>query len=180
MSSFDNNKGPVLAFFCNWAPYRCLMDLGKSGRSLPPPIRPIKVMCSGRLDPSIILYAFEKGAEGVMVIGCKDKECRYGPGPQQTEKMAERMAGLMGVLGLEPERFSTRNYAPPDTDRLFADMNSFVSSISQLGRSPLALHPHPRIKYGASSDPPKSRGTEKSSGRSSSPSPGGRGPEGEG
>ncbi len=138
MSSFDNNRGPVLAFFCNWAPYRCLLDLGKSGRSLPYPIHPIRVMCAGRMDPSILLYAFEKGVEGVLVMGCKDKECRYGPGPQQTKKMEARMRGLMGVLGLEPERFSAMNYAPRETDRLFADMRSFLNSISQLDRSPLA------------------------------------------
>jgi F420-non-reducing hydrogenase iron-sulfur subunit len=138
MSSFHNNKGPVLAFFCNWAPYRCLLDLAKSGRSFPYPIHPIKVMCAGRVDASILLCAFEKGVEGVMVIGCKEKECRYGPGPQQMKKMGERMRGLMGVLGLEPERFSAMNYAPRDTDRLFMDMRSFVNSISQLDRSPLA------------------------------------------
>jgi coenzyme F420-reducing hydrogenase delta subunit len=90
------------------------------------------------MDPSILLYAFEKGVEGVMVIGCKDKECRYGPGPQQTKKMAARMRGLMGVVGLEPERFSAMNYTPNDTERLLVDMNSFVNSISQLDRSPLA------------------------------------------
>jgi len=138
MSSFDNNKGPVLAFFCNWAPYRCLLDLGKSGRSLPRPIHPVKVMCAGRVDASILLYAFEKGVEGVMVIGCKEKECRYGPGPQHTKKMEEHMRGLMGVLGLEPERFSAMNYASSDTDRLFMDIISFLHSISQLDRSPLA------------------------------------------
>ena len=138
MSSFDNNKGPVLAFFCNWAPYRCLLDLGKSGRSLPRPIHPVKVMCAGRVNASILLYAFEKGVEGVIVIGCRDKECRYGPGPQQAKKMEERMRGLMGVLGLEPERFSAMNYTPDDTERLFVDMNSFVNRISQLDKSPLA------------------------------------------
>jgi coenzyme F420-reducing hydrogenase delta subunit len=119
------------------------------------------------MDPSILLYAFEKGVEGVMVIGCKDKECRYGPGPQQTKKMEERMKGLMGVLGLEPERFSAMNYAPSDTDRLFMDMSSFVKKIDKLQKSPLALQPHP--------NPPPSRGREKSSGLSGPPSPGGRG-----
>jgi heterodisulfide reductase subunit A len=89
------------------------------------------------MDPSILLYAFEKGAEGVMVVGCKDKECRYGPGPQQTKKMEERMRGLMGVLGLEPQRFSTKTYAPNDTHTLFMDINSFVKKIGKLQKSPL-------------------------------------------
>jgi coenzyme F420-reducing hydrogenase delta subunit len=90
------------------------------------------------VDPSILLYALEKGVEGVMVIGCKDKECRFGPGPYQTKEMEARMRGLMDVLGLEPERFSAMNYSPRETDRLFMDMRSFLNSISQLDRSPLA------------------------------------------
>jgi coenzyme F420-reducing hydrogenase delta subunit len=87
-------------------------------------------MCTGRVDPSILLYAFEKGAEGIMVVGCKDKECRYGPGPQQTKKMGERVRGLMGVLGLEPERFTAKSYASQD-------MRSFVKKIGKLQKSPL-------------------------------------------
>ena len=86
MSSFDNNKGPVLAFFCNWAPYRCLLDLGKSGRSLSYPIYPIKVMCAGRMDPSILLYAFEKGVEGVMVLGVKTKNVGMVQAPSRQKK----------------------------------------------------------------------------------------------
>lgn len=138
MSSLDNNKGPILAFFCNWAPYRCFMDLGKSGLSPAHPIYPVRVMCAGRVDPAILLYAFEKGAEGVMVIGCRDKECRYGPGPQQAKRMAARTKGLMHVLGLEDERFSAMDYASHESERLIEDLNSFVKKIAKLGRSPLA------------------------------------------
>ncbi len=137
MSTWDS-KGPVLAFFCNWAPYRCYMDLGHSGLSVSPHIHPIKVMCAGRVDPPMLLSAFEKGAEGVMVIGCKDKECRYGPGPEQGIKLLERMKGLMHVVGLEPERFSTMAYASHEKERLFADMSSFVEKIAQIKKSPLA------------------------------------------
>ena len=98
----------------------------------------VKVMCAGRVDPPMLLSAFEKGAEGVVVIGCKDEECRYGPGPEQGRKLAERMKGLMHVLGLEDERFSTMAYASHEEDRLFAEMNAFAEQIAQMEKSPLA------------------------------------------
>ncbi len=137
MSSWDS-KGPILAFFCNWAPYKSYMDLGEAGLCLSSHIHPIKVMCAGRVDPPMLLSAFEKGAEGVVVIGCKDKECRYGPGPEQEKKLAERMKALMQVLGLEDERFSTMAYASHEKDRLFAEMNAFAEKIAQIKKSPLA------------------------------------------
>jgi coenzyme F420-reducing hydrogenase delta subunit len=114
------------------------MDMGHSGLSVSPHIHPIKVMCAGRVDPPMLLSAFEKGAEGVMVIGCKDKECRYGPGHEQGIKLLERMRGLMYVVGLEPERFSTMAYASHEKERLFTDMSAFVEKIAQMEKSPLA------------------------------------------
>ncbi len=138
MSSLDS-KGTVLAFFCNWAPYRCYMELGNSGLSLPRSIYPIKVMCAGRVDPAMLLFAFERGAKGVMVIGCKDRECRYGPGAEQAMKMAERFRGLMHILGLEHERFSTMKFASNEKERLVEEMDSFAKKISRLGKSPLGL-----------------------------------------
>ena len=136
MSSWDN-KGAVLAFLCNWAPYRCFMDLGNSEPSLPPKIYPIKVMCAGRVDPAMVLSAFEKGAEGVMLIGCRDKECRHGQGPEQAGKTEERFRGLMHVLGLESERFARVTVAPNEKERLFEEMDQFARRIAGLGKSPL-------------------------------------------
>jgi coenzyme F420-reducing hydrogenase delta subunit len=51
--------------------------------------------------------------------------------------MGERVRGLMGVLGLEPERFTAKSYASHDTDGLFMDMSSFVHKIGKLQKSPL-------------------------------------------
>jgi len=138
MNSWDRQR-PILAFFCNWAPYRCYMDLCRSDHFLPYSIYPIKVMCAGRVDPAMILFAFEKGAEGVMVLGCKDKECRWGPGPWQTAKIAGLVQGLMQILGLEVERFSTFEYSFDENHRLFEEMNLFAKRVSKLEKSPFAL-----------------------------------------
>jgi coenzyme F420-reducing hydrogenase delta subunit len=134
----SDNKGPILAFFCNWAPYRCYMDVCKSGNTLPHSIYPIKVMCTGRIDPAMVLFAFEKGAEGVVVIGCKENECRYGPGPGQANKMLRAVQRLIHILGLEPERFSTLAYSFDEESRLFEEMDAFAQRISGIKKSPLA------------------------------------------
>lgn len=154
MSSW-NSRGPVLAFFCNWAPYRCYLDLARSERSLPPFVYPIRVMCAGRVDPAMVLYAFEKGAEGVMIIGCEEEECQYGPGPEQTRKTSGPVKGLMHILGLEAERFCTLKYASHERERLLKEIESFAKRISKLGRSPLA-----RSLWNSGGCPPGRRSTK--------------------
>ena len=42
----------------------------------------IRVMCIGRINQALILRAFEHGADGVILLECKDEDCRYGPGPE--------------------------------------------------------------------------------------------------
>ena len=131
-----NRKKPILAFFCNWAPYRCYMDLCKSESPFRHLIYPVKVICSGRVDPAMVLLAFEKGAEGVMVLGCKDKECRYGPGPEQSTKMAEPIKALIHILGLESERFRSVKYSFNEKNRLLEEIDSFAKAVYKLKKSP--------------------------------------------
>lgn len=133
-----NRKKPILAFFCNWAPYRCYMDLCRSESSSHHLIYPVKVMCSGRVDSAMVLFAFEKGAEGVMVLGCKDKECRYGPGPKQSTKTAKSIKALIHVLGLESERFRSVQYSFNEINRLLEEIDSFTKAVYKLKKSPFA------------------------------------------
>ena len=44
--------------------------------------RLMRVMCIGRINQALILRAFEYGADGVILLECKDEDCRYGPGPE--------------------------------------------------------------------------------------------------
>jgi coenzyme F420-reducing hydrogenase delta subunit len=114
------------------------MDLCQSGSAPPSKIYPVKVMCAGRVDPAMVLFAFEMGAEGVMILECKDGECRYGPGPAQAEKTAGCIRRLMHVVGLESGRFIALNFSFNEKERLFEEMNAFAESVSELGITPFA------------------------------------------
>jgi F420-non-reducing hydrogenase iron-sulfur subunit len=88
----------------------------------------------------MILSAFEKGAEGVMVLGCEDKACRYGPGPAQAEKTARTIEALIHTLGLEPERFALLQYTNEDQEKLAEDVEAFFQCLDSLGKSPFSPH----------------------------------------
>ena len=59
----------ILGISCNWCSYAGADLAGTSRKKYSPNVRIVRVMCSGRVDPSFILKAFELGADGVLVGG---------------------------------------------------------------------------------------------------------------
>jgi len=59
----------ILGFLCNWCCYAGADLAGTSRKKYAPNVRVVRVMCSGRVDPTFILKAFQKGADGVLVCG---------------------------------------------------------------------------------------------------------------
>ena len=59
----------IIGFLCNWCSYAGADLAGTSRKKYAPNVRVVRVMCSGRVEPSFILKAFEKGADGVLVCG---------------------------------------------------------------------------------------------------------------
>ncbi len=51
-----------------------------------------------------ILSAFENGAAGVVVIGCKEGECRYSGGDELLKSLIDRAKNLLESIGLSPEK----------------------------------------------------------------------------
>ena len=59
----------ILGILCNWCSYAGADPAGTSRKKYAPNVRVVRVMCSGRVDPTFILKAFQKGADGVLVCG---------------------------------------------------------------------------------------------------------------
>jgi len=59
----------IVAFLCNWCSYAGADLAGTARKKYAHNVRVIRVMCSGRVDPTFVLKAFEQGADGVLVCG---------------------------------------------------------------------------------------------------------------
>ena len=60
----------IVAFCCNWCSYAGADLAGVSRMSYSSNVRIIRVPCSSRVNPSFIIRAFQRGADGVLVAGC--------------------------------------------------------------------------------------------------------------
>ena len=59
----------ILGISCNWCSYAGADLAGTSRKKYAPNVRVVRVMCSGRVDPTFVVKALEAGADGVLVCG---------------------------------------------------------------------------------------------------------------
>ncbi|MCK4898873.1 MAG: hydrogenase iron-sulfur subunit [Anaerolineales bacterium] len=94
----------IVGFLCNWCSYRAADLAGTARIHYAPNMRPIRVMCSGRVDPQFVLKALSNGADGVMIAGCHPGECHYVEGNIKALRRYLLLKRMLTQLGVEEER----------------------------------------------------------------------------
>jgi len=124
----------IIGFMCNWCCYAGADLAGVSRFRYPPSIRIIRVMCSGRVDPDIILDTFLYGADGVFIGGCHLGDCHYVEGNYYAEKKIEMARRLLKEAGIEPERLRLEWVSASEGERFAATIKEFTEEIKEMGR----------------------------------------------
>jgi len=128
----------IVGFLCNWCSYAGADLAGVSRFQYPTNIRVIRVMCSGRLDPAIVLEMLIQGADGVFIGGCHLGDCHYIRGNYYAEKRYEMTKKLLAKTGLNPDRLQLK-WISASEGQLFADtMRDITEIITELGPSPIS------------------------------------------
>jgi F420-non-reducing hydrogenase iron-sulfur subunit len=127
----------IVAFCCKWCSSAGADLAGTSRMKYPPNIRIIRVMCSGRIEPSYLLRALELGADGVIVTGCHLGDCHYIAGNEQAKKRVEMTTELLETMGIDPRRLRLEWISASEGARFASVMTDFVEEIKELGHSPL-------------------------------------------
>lgn len=130
----------IIGFMCNWCSYAGADLAGISRIKYAPNLRIIRVLCSGRVDPSIIVTAFEKGADGVLVTGCHPGDCHYISGNYQAERKVENTRKILKKTGVDERRLGLEWISAAEGARFAEVVNKFTELITNLG--PLTVDPH--------------------------------------
>jgi F420-non-reducing hydrogenase iron-sulfur subunit len=126
----------LIAFACNWCSYAASDMGGRSRIQYPANVRIIRVMCSGMVDPIYILRAFEQGADGVLVTGCKPGDCHYIFGNLKAEERIVKLKQIVHMLGLEEERLKLKWISTSEGIIFAKTVAETVDELRKLGRSP--------------------------------------------
>jgi F420-non-reducing hydrogenase iron-sulfur subunit len=123
----------VVAFLCNWCSYAGADSAGISRLKSPANILPIRVMCSGRVSPEMILRAFRSGADGVMVLGCHIGDCHYIDANHRTVKRVTLLQNLLGYTGINPDRLVLDWVSSSEGPKFAKVTRKFVEKVRELG-----------------------------------------------
>lgn len=124
----------VIIFCCNWCSYAGA-DLAGVGRlQMKPVFRVIRTMCSARIDPQLVLEAFAKGADGVMIAGCHPGDCHYLGGNYKTRRRFHILRRMLEQLGVNPERLELQWVSASESKQFQEVVNSFCEKIVALDK----------------------------------------------
>ena len=127
----------IIGFLCNWCSYTGADLAGVSRIKSAPNVRIIRTMCSGRVDPAFILKAFQRGADGVVVMGCHLGDCHYQEGNYKTIRRLPFLRRLIKEFGIDPRRLRLEWVSASEGDKFAKIVNEMTEEIRQLG--PLKL-----------------------------------------
>ncbi len=97
-------KPKIVSFLCNWCSYTGADLAGTSRMKYASNIRVVRVMCSGRVDPTFVLKSFREGADGVLICGCHPGDCHYHEGNYKCLRRYHFLKKYIAQMGLNPDR----------------------------------------------------------------------------
>jgi F420-non-reducing hydrogenase iron-sulfur subunit len=117
-------------------------------------MKAIRVMCSGSVDPSLILEAFRDGADGVFIGGCHPGDCHYQSGNYKTMKRVMMLKRLLEQFGVEEARLRLEWISAAEGAKFAQVVREYTEQIRGLGP----------LRAQASSQKPKAKGEERNGG----------------
>jgi F420-non-reducing hydrogenase iron-sulfur subunit len=123
----------IIGFTCNWCSYRAADLAGTARIKYPPNIRLMRLMCSGRLDPTFVLKALAGGADGVMITGCHPGECHYLEQNFKALRRFKLLQRMLSQLGVEPGRVRLVWASAAEGVKLAEAINKMVEDVRELG-----------------------------------------------
>jgi F420-non-reducing hydrogenase iron-sulfur subunit len=123
----------ILTFACNWCSYAGADLAGVSRYQYPPSIRIVRVMCSGRVHPDMVLEGFAHGADAVLVTGCHIGDCHYISGNQYTKSRMAMIPQMLEAIGVDPRRFKLDWVSASEGKRFSELIKAFTQQVKDLG-----------------------------------------------
>ena len=123
----------IVGFLCRWCSYTGADLAGTSRIQYPPNLTGIRVMCSGRVDPTFVVKALNDGADGVLIAGCHPGDCHYSVGNHKAMRRFPLLQNLLEQFGIERQRVRLE-WISASEGELFAEVvREFTEQLKLLG-----------------------------------------------
>ena len=126
-------KPKIVAFCCNWCSYAGADLAGNNRLEYPADVKIIRIPCSCRLNPTFVLRAFGRGADGVILCGCHPGDCHYSTGNYFTRRRMKLLFSLLNFMGIDEGRTRVEWVSAAEGAKFASTMSDFVNTIIKLG-----------------------------------------------
>ncbi len=105
----------------------------------PTDIKIIRVPCTGKVDVLHMLRAFEKGADGVYVVGCMEGDCHFTKGNLRARKRVDQVKTILDTIGIGGDRVAMYNLSSSEGPLFARFAQEMDEKIRSLGPNPIKL-----------------------------------------
>lgn len=127
----------IVYFLCAWCGSGGSETAGAYWLKYPENVRPVRVMCTGALDPVYVLRSLIEGADGVAMSGCHPGDCHYDLGNYRGRRRIAIMKKILDTLGLDGDRLWLRWVAHGEGKKMVDTAQEFNHHITKKGINPL-------------------------------------------
>jgi len=93
----------------------------------------IPIICTGKIDTTHIMDAFEKGADGILILGCPEGDCHYQDGNYEVKKRVYILRSILESMGIEKERVKIELSSDPEGRRIPQLVKGMKEELAKLG-----------------------------------------------
>jgi heterodisulfide reductase subunit A len=131
----DEFEPKIIVFACNWCSYAGADLAGISRLQIPLDFRIIRLMCSSRVKSELVIGAFVRGIDGVMILGCHPGECHYIHGNMYAQKRISILRWLLEEFGVDKSRLIIEWVSASEGSRFKELIEKTILNIKALGNS---------------------------------------------
>jgi len=127
----------IMVFCCDWCAYAGADMAGVKHIPMEPDFVVLRAPCAAQIDPEHIMEAFGRGADGVLIVGCRPTDCHHLEGAHRANARVVLTKKVLEQFGLEPERLRMEGVEATEGLRYAQVVNDFIQNIKRLGPTPL-------------------------------------------
>jgi F420-non-reducing hydrogenase iron-sulfur subunit len=130
-SVMNNRTLKMYVFYCSNSiePEQMAEGLGKLDGVI---VKTISLPCSGKVDIPYLVKAFETGADGAVIVTCKQNECQHLEGNLRANKRAEAVESLLEEIGMGKGRMAVIMLKDGGVEQAIGEIRSFIDRVKNL------------------------------------------------
>lgn len=121
----------IIGFCCKNAIESDPVLAEKGWHAFEPEIKILSVPCSSKVETLSIIKAFESGIDGIFVLGCQEKSCRFLDGNLRAQKTINYTRKLLSEINIETNRLAMVQLGTSE----FKDFNQVARYMTELIRT---------------------------------------------